>query len=166
VENYGINVQMEVRYIQELRWIFDFFAARFWDKFENKVQEEGDSVGFDPPLTVGEARERVKMFFEEVVSKLPVADGATEPGQEFNLGFRLDDRTARVLRWVSEFIGTAVIPAVITLIEDQEVLCPYPLEEIMSVWYVFWKLVNKELPKPDGTFTLEDLTEAWELGLY
>jgi len=166
MESYGINVRMEARHTQELRWIFDFFATRFWDKFENKVQEEGASVGFNPPLTVDEAREKVKKFFAEVASKLPVADGVTDPGQEFKFGFRSGVRTASVLRYVFEFIGTTTVPAIITLIEDQEVLCPYPVEEIVSVWHIFWKLTNKELPRPDGTFALKDLTEAWRLGLY
>jgi len=128
--------------------------------FTSDERKEGLRTEFDPPVSMNEMVE-VAGTLQEAVRQM-VKD---ERDGECVLVLGANERAACILRWVVGFIGSELVAPIVLHELGYLWGCPYSEEDILVVWTLFWVLVDKEFPKPDGSFDLSDLTTAWELGL-
>jgi len=154
---YEICVQVESEYAKQLRWVVDTFIDGVLP-FTSDERKEGLRTEFDPPVSVNEMFE-----VAEVLQKAVRQMVEDERDGKCSLTLGANERAARILRWVVGFIGVELMAPIVGQGHLWE--CPYSEPDITAVWTSFWVLIDKEFPKPDGTFDLDDLTTAWELGL-
>jgi len=156
---YEVSMRLESEHARQLQWIIDTFIDEVLP-FTSDERKEGLRTEFDPPVSMGEMAEVAEVLQKAIHQMIK-----DERGGECSLLLGAGERAACILRWVVDYIGSELV-APITLHEQGHLWgCPYSEKDIMVVWTLFWVLVDKEFPKPDGTFDLDDLTAAWALGL-
>jgi len=156
---YEISMQLESEHARQLQWIIDTFINEVLP-FTSDERKEGLRTEFDPPVSMDELAE-----VAEVLQKAIHQMVRDERGGECSLVIGASERAARVLRWIIDYIGSELVAPIVLYGQGYSWGCPYTERDITTVWTLFWVLVDKEFPKPDGSFDLSDLTAAWELGL-
>jgi len=156
---YEISMQLEGEHARQLQWVIDTFIDKILP-FTSDERKEGLRTEFDPPVSAGEMTE-VAEALQKAVHQM-IKD---ERDGECVLVIGANERAARILRWVVDYIGSELVAPIVLYEQGYSWGCPYSEKDISVVWTLFWVLIDKEFPKPDGSFDLSDLTMAWELGL-
>jgi len=81
--------------------------------------------------------------------------------RQFDLSIQLEERYAKILRWVLDLVGADVVPVLADKIEKGELEVPFTADELRATYLWFWDTVDESFPNLDGNFYMEDLTKPW-----
>lgn len=158
-EFYRLSFALEREHARLLHQLLDLTKEEVVPRLAQAIAEGEMQVGLTPEVTAEELSCTFGSFYSLVTEQL---------GRDGVFDVVCEDRRARILRWIVDYVGTEVVPAVAELVEEGEGSWRYygfTAEEIKAVYLVFWCLVDMRFPRADGTFDLDDLEIGWQLGL-
>lgn len=159
-ELYRLGFTIESEHACVLKWLLDVVHGEVVPRLAKEIQEGRLRLGFEPEVSVGEFIAAFDEFYTLVAPQLMRID-------EARVVFITNERRAKVIRWIIDYVGAEVVPVIAELVSTgaEGWRVPFAPNVIMSVWLVVWCLVDAKFPLADGMFDLKDLEIAWELGL-